>query len=200
MISGLLHSKASETTWHTEHAGRLAQSPVDHAVIYLDRMMKDGVRPNAVTVSVLVDAFGRHNPPRISEAKSLVEQLVNQTIISANNNKVMSALITVCGQDGDIQGALDAFQQLKRPDLIAINSFLTACARCGKDKMALRTFQHYFNTNKSNSGLQPDLISFSVILASQLQKCSTEGMYQASKFYNWMRQLDVSPDKPLVDL
>jgi hypothetical protein len=168
-------------------------------------MMRDGILPNDVTISTLVQALGRCKPTsRASEAKELVHKLESGGIGSfASNGKVATALIQACGIAGDIKGALAAFRALKRPDVVAVNAFLDACGRCCSDQLGLKTFRHFFGTERdfSSSILKPDVISYSIMITSLVKKNTADASSQAQKLYDEMTKLrNIFPDKAMVDL
>jgi pentatricopeptide repeat protein len=173
---------------------------VDEGLKLLREMMQGGVSPNAVTVSVLVYAMGKCNSPRVREAKSLVEKLERGKLIPPGNAKVVTALVQTCGLGGDVRGAIDSFRKLEQPDLVAVNTFMDACCRCNRDRLAVEAFDHYFRkTNVSN--LKPDVISYSVLISALLKKETDESIEHAVTLYREMKTMfKVFPDTTLVDI
>merc|ERR1719198_1502507 len=112
-------------------------------------MIKDGIRPNAVTISAIVGGFAKCDQPRITEAVSLLEKLEGEGLITANNTRISTALIQVYGAAEDVAGALRTFQTIQRPDLPAINALLDACVRCNDYEVARETFDFYFRGDTS---------------------------------------------------
>ena len=151
---------------------------VDQAIVVLKDMMQDGVRPNVVTVAILIEALGRCSRPRIDEAETLVAKLESNRIIPADNEKVKTAMIRACGSAGDLKASLNAFRGIRRPDVIAINAFMDASCRCGNDKVAFDTFDHFLGTNVT-TGVVPDVISYSVLINSLLKKSSVMAVSRA---------------------
>jgi pentatricopeptide repeat protein len=191
-ISGLVHRDWSDD-------GEIFDSYVDDAIKLLRQMMKDGIRPNAVTVSVIVDAFGKCDRPRVAEAVSLVDKLESDGVIAANNTKISTALVQVYGAGGDLDGAVQTFQRIRRPDIAAINALLDACVRCDNERMALKTFNHFFRGSKPQR--RPDVISYSIIISSLLKKMYYDGSKDARKLYEEMKfRRRIMPDNALVDM
>jgi pentatricopeptide repeat protein len=172
---------------------------VDQAIVILKDMMQDGVRPNVVTVAILIEALGRCSRPRIDEAETLVAKLESNRIIPADNEKVKTAMIRACGSAGDLKASLNAFRGIRRPDVIAINAFMDAACRCGNDKFAFDTFDHFLGTNVT-TGVVPDVISYSVLINSLLKKNSVMAASRAQKLYKQMRLRKITPDTALVDI
>lgn len=173
---------------------------VSEAIKVVPQMLRNGVRPNSITISVLVDGLGRCEHPRLAEAKALVTKLRNDGIIANDDLKVTTALIRTCGAGKDMIGALENFRQMKKPDIIAVNAFLDACCRCEKEKVAFETFNHFFS-NRSGGKLTPDVITYSVLIAALLKKGTPQAMQRTIVLYNEMRKRrDIMPDKALVDM
>ena len=188
-----------------DDAAVLTDEQVSEALNAFYKMMKSGIRPNDVTISVLILALGRCHPaPRVEEAKALVAKLEANGIVSApNNQKVATALIRVCRLAGDMDGALEAFQKLRKPDLVAVNTFLDACARCSSDPVvAVKTFRHYFGgENITSTRLEPDVISYSILICALLKQDTNGSSKEAERFYDEMKNARcIAPDKAMVDL
>lgn len=171
---------------------------VDEGMKVLRDMIHAGVRPNCVSVSVLVDAFGRCRIPRVTEASLLVDKLERQKVIPSGNAKVVTALVRTCGKAGDIQGVLQAFQKLSHHDTVAVNAFLDACCRCKREKIAVESFDIYFRKKKA---LLPDVISYSVLIGALLKQSTTDSLKRARNMYREMKVWGkIRPDAGLVDI
>lgn len=170
---------------------------VDEAIAVLRQMLREGIKPNAVTISVMVDAFGRCERPRVVEAKSLVSKLEAQGIISSHSPKIATSLVQLYGVVKDLKGAVESFRSIQTPDTAAVNAFIAACSRCDKDKLAIDTFGHYFRSDTHR--LQPDVISYSIMITAVLNN-SIEGSSRARKLYEEMRRRRIVLDNALVDM
>ena len=170
---------------------------VDEAIAVLQQMMREGIKPNAVTISVIVDAFGRCERPRVVEAKSLVSKLETQGIISSQSPKIATSLVQLYGVIKDLKGAVEAFRNIQTPDVAAVNAFIAACSRCDKDKLAIDTFGHYFRSDTHR--LEPNVISYSIMISAVLNN-SIEGSSRARKLYEEMRRRRILLDNALVDM
>jgi pentatricopeptide repeat protein len=174
-------------------------SHVDEAILLLRDMLKHGLRPNAVTVSMLLNAFGKCERPRVEEAKALVKKLEADNIVTANNTVIATVLVQVCGIGEDFTGACEAFRRVQSPDVAAVNAFLDACSRCNMDSALMQCFQRYFQGRKRI--LNPDIISYSTAIASLLKKNTILRSRQARALYEEMkRQRKIMPDNVLVDM
>lgn len=191
-ISGLAHRDKTMD-------GHSYEKYVDQAIMLLKEMMLEGTRPNTVTVSVLVGAFGKCDNPRISEALSLVNKLETDGIISRNNLRISTALIQVLGAAGSIDAAVDRFRGIKKPDVASINALLEMYINHDMDKSALVIFQQYFQS--ASAKLRPDVISYSTMIRSALKRGSQEGSREARRLYEEMKfRRRIMPDNALVDM
>ena len=201
-ISGLVAHTFDETDSKSDTGADFSFSHyVSEAIKLLSRMLKTGVRPNAVTISVLVDGLGRCDPPRLAEAKALVTKLRKDGNISGDDLRVTTTLIRACGAGHDLNGAVENFRQMNKPDVVAVNAFLDACCRCDQEKLVFETFKHYFGENSSNNNIVPDVITYSVLIAALLKKGTPQSMQRTILVYNEMRKKrGIMPDKALVDM
>jgi hypothetical protein len=99
-----------------------------------------------------------------------------------------------------MEGAMENFRQIEKPDVVAVNAFIDACCRCEREKVAFETFKHFF-VDKSGGNLTPDVITYSVLIAALLKKGSPQAMQKSIILYQEMRKKrDIMPDKGLVDM
>ena len=199
LISGLVEGRSARL-----------DARVDQAMGLLREMMKSGVRPDAITVSVLVEALGRCKTPRLTEAKLLVDRLLERkrkrgsyimTSSPHGDAKVLTSLVHVLGRAGDAEGALQAFRRIQQPDTVAVNALLDAGSRCGRPQVVTETFRFYF---KKTRLLKPDVVSYTAVIGSLLQqqqkKSTPEALRQARNLYVEMKnRAKIRPDNVLVD-
>jgi len=178
----------------------------------LGRMVKSKVRPNEITMSTIVGGMGRCYPPRIEEAKSIVAKLDRDGTISRGDKRIGTALIHTCGDNGDFEGSLEAYNAINEPDIIALNAFLDACCKCGDVRTALETFETTFagnsdsrsRGNRSSGGsrpFSPDVVSYTTLISALLEVGSSPASDRAHKLYDEMKSSwGISPDIALVDI
>lgn len=172
---------------------------IDKALLILREMIDQRVMPDANTVAIILDGFGNGLRPRMKEAITLVEKLESQKIIPTNHIRVMTALIRVCSSCNNLEGAITCFRRISRPDVAAINALIDAAVRTGNDKVAVETFDRYFQGEKPRA--IPDVVSYSTLIAAYLKKGTFDGTRAARELYQEMRfQRRVLPDKGLVDM
>ena len=174
-------------------------SKVDQGCSMLRICMKTGIRPSTATIATIVEAMGRCRPPRVSEALVLVDKLESDKIIPVASPKVITAVIRACGYAGEVSAALDALRRLEKPDLVAINAFLSVCCKCNCESTALQVFEFHFRQKRSVYRLAPDVITYSTLISSLMKTKKT--LPKATKLYHEMREQDkVLPDKTLIDI
>jgi len=165
------------------------------AVALLDRMIKLGVNPNAVTVTALVESFGKCIPPRVEEAKSLINKLDNEGLICKDDKQIATAFIKVCTTAGDFEGATMTFHAISDADLYAMNAYLHCCCCMGEIKIALSTFDEY----SKSKGIKPDVLSYSTLIYSLLKIDVPETNAKARDLYDKMKVEGIMPDTTLID-
>lgn len=173
---------------------------VEQAIELLRRMVTKGVRPTVSTISILLECLATCSRPRIGEATAIVERFERNGIIPINNAKVNTAMIRVYGAAKDIKGALEVFRRIEKPDIIAVNAFLDASCRTGEMKIAFDTFDHLFSQQSSTlDKITPDVITFSILISSQLRLNTVRAAKKAQGLYQDMRIRRIQPDILLVD-
>ena len=222
-ISGLLSDNESDNT-----EGQSSQAAnVAEALSMLQEMQDLNIRPNVVTVSVVIDGLGRCNPPRCDDARGLVQHLeftlrpksrtgyshsdVSARGISLSNKKIATALIRAYGRGNDVESAITAFRRIAVPDVVALNTLIDACCRCDQLKVALELFGKYVsferwetdNHTKGNAddiAIRPDVVTYTTLISSLLQLKSKSATKRAIRMYRDMKQTwMISPDTFLVD-
>jgi hypothetical protein len=201
LISGLVLSEKGQQPQEEMSLDSGMDVNVDEGINLLRDMMHLGVRPNAVTLSVLVYAMGKCSPPRVKEAKALVDKLERGNFVASGNAKVITALVHTCGLGGDLKCAVESFRKLEKPDLVAVNTFLDACCRSNRERLAGEAFDHYFRKTNLSFTLKPDVVSYSVLICAQLKKESEESTEHAQALYREMKTtFHIFPDTTLVDI
>ena len=216
-VSGLLSEDSrDETVGQSSHS-----IAVMDALKVLREMQEVGIRPNVVTVALIVDGLGKCNPPRCEEARELVNRLEHSTRthqhgqdssnswgISLKNNKVAAALIQAYGRANDAESALKLFDRIPSPDLVTLNSILDALCRCNQLKRALHLFKdcssyekwNQLNTPSGEVVIKPDVVTFTTLISSLLQLRSKAASQNALRLYSDMKSVWwIQPDTILVD-
>ena len=232
-ISGMFTEKSSddiESTGQSSHAANVLE-----ALNVMQEMQNLNIDPNVVTVALLIDGLGRCNPSRCNEAKDMVQHLelttrekrtrynggVDQSSdnrISLSNTKIATAMIRAYGRANDMDSAMESFQRIPVPDIVALNALLDACCRCGQLKVALEMFGKHVSFDKwknqeamNNLGksvttvneviiLKPDVVTYTTLISALLQLGSKAATKRASRLYTKMKETWwITPDTILVD-
>jgi len=198
-LSGMLSSGDLTNTTSTALSWN---DKLKYALVLLKKMIKDGENPNAVTIATLVDAFGKCSPPRIEEAKALVKKLDQDGYVTARHPRVATALIRTCSNGLDFEGATLAYQNIVRPDIVALNAYLDACCRCEEIKTALHVFsENTLNFQQGRKFIKPDVISYTVLISSLLNTGKSAASVQAQQLYQDMKRYwGIVPDRGLTDV
>lgn len=203
LISGLLGG--SQVQGLDDEAPRpdpVRDVDVDEALRILRDMIQAKVRPSPAIVSTLVRALAQCAPPRIREARLLVDKLERDGVIVAGSVKVATALISACGVAQDAVGCVEAFRSITRMDAVAVNAFLDACCRCGRDRLAFDTFDYYFRRKSSltRHRLKPDVISYTTLVSSLLKQPNSSAIKRAQQLYEEMKvRFSILPDNTMID-
>jgi len=174
---------------------------VDKGLEVLSSMMNAGIKPNAITITLFVDALGRSIPPRLDKAKALIQKTCNEGIIPFGSPMVSTALIRACGYASDLEGALIAYESISTPDLIAFNALLDTCCRCKQSKRAIQILER--NRQMREEGLSyitPDVASYGSIISCLLKVGTPAASNAVKKLYTDMKsEWMIAPDHVLID-
>lgn len=174
---------------------------VEQGIELLRRMMAKGTRPNVTTISTLLECFAKCSRSRIGEATAIVQRFEREGVIPIDDVMVNTAMLRVYGAAKDVMGALEVFRRIRKPDTVAVNAFLDAACRSGELKIAFDTFEYLFGPQvHSRHYLKPDVITFSILMSSQLRLNTVRGVRKAQNLYQDMRQRLIKPDHALVDM
>jgi len=176
------------------------------------------VKPNAVTVSTVVNAMGRcSSAPRVKDAIALVDKLERSNMVvfrGYSYARVATELVRTCGWGNDIRNVILSFRRFNKqqlePDLIAVNAFLDACCRCDRGDLAMESYRYYFEPTTSAKieedapppRLQADVITYSTLITHLLKSSSIQQSGQremARNLYTSMKQRGIQPDAGLID-
>ena len=174
---------------------------VDDALQLFGKMLNNGIYPNEITVSLLVDALGNCKPSRLDEAKALVGKMEKDGYIASNNARVATTLIRACARSSDLEGALTSYRAIEKPDVIAFNALLNAFCEGRRIKMAIDVLNaNWKKKEKDLSYIIPDVATFTILISSLLKVGTVEASKAAYKLYKEMRnEWGVVPDAGVVD-
>ena len=205
IVPGIVTFNALYSGLFTKSSDENMNNRVNQGLEIYEEMLTKGMCPNDVTLSVFVEAFGRCNPPRIDEARSLVQNFDDEGFVPIRSVKVVTALMRACSYDSDIKGVLSAYSKIEKPDTISFNVLVDSCCRCGQPKLALKLIEENQEKSLSRASqariVNPDVTTFSTLIAALLKVGNTAASSRAQGLYRDMKQFwGIKPDKGLVDL
>ena len=178
----------------------------EEAFDFLSQMTSSGIIPNAVTVATLVDFLAlRCEPARMEEAEALITHLEktgkNRSPYSVDK-RISTVLIKAYAKSKDLLSATRVFSRIQYPDVVALNTYLDTCCKCGKMKTALQTFQMYcVSKQQQQRKIAPDVITYTVIISALLEyKDNLKAAQKARELYWELKVVEGKlPDTGLVD-
>lgn len=209
LLSGLVQScqppeLSSCEVFDVHKAGPPCQidSSVDEAMAIFSTMDKFGINPNERTLSILIEALGKCNPPRVEEALTLLTRFKTGSSLSEGRIRVKTAMIKAWGAAGQLENAKSLFSSIKNPDVVAINSYMDVLCRHGEMADAFGVFSQFFSSPEKVVGtsLSPDVISYSILVNSLLGRGSLDSFRKAHWMYRDMKSRGVQPDNTLIDM
>ena len=96
-----------------------------------------------------------------------------------------------------MEGALATYRDLKRPDVIALNSLLSGFCDCGRVKMAIDILN---NSKKKKDSITPDVATYTILISSLLGVGTLDASKASFKLYKEMKnEWKILPDPCLID-
>jgi pentatricopeptide repeat protein len=130
--------------------GGYGQHGHQNDVFYMfEKMVNDGIRPDSVTFSLLLNACSRTGSSEKSRAyfKTMSEDFAIVPTLEHLNSVI--DLLCRAGQLGDAEAVMDKMPFW--PDLVVWHSILSACRNCGNRRLAKKAFKNILHLDGSNS-------------------------------------------------
>ncbi|CAN6232492.1 unnamed protein product [Urochloa humidicola] len=121
------------------------------AVGILGRMVGEGFRPNATTVSCVLSACGHLGMLKIGK---LIHCYAWRTCVGFGSS-VLNGLIDMYGKCGNLKGARWIFNEFSDRSLTTWNSLINCLALHGSSKCAIAVFNEM-----RDEGIEPDVVTF----------------------------------------
>mmetsp|Transcript_18983 Transcript_18983/g.29325 ORF Transcript_18983/g.29325 Transcript_18983/m.29325 type:complete len:398 (-) Transcript_18983:111-1304(-) len=186
----------------TTSAELVSDSTIEYAKDLLSDMLKARIRPDHVTVNLMLDAFGRSTSSRMDEALSILHAMEREGVVPRFDAKLYTTLIKGFGQNSDIAGARDAFYAIKRLDVFALNAFIDACCKCGDVKAGFKVYDEFVRNNGGDAtvSIVPDAATFSTLISGlgRLDSVLVGGKVR-EVYHEMKREWKITPDAGLVD-
>ncbi|KAG2659898.1 hypothetical protein PVAP13_1KG400000 [Panicum virgatum] len=136
--------------WNSIIAGCTQNGLFVEAVGILGRMVGEGFRPNATTVSCVLSACGHLGMLKIGR---LIHCYAWRTCCFGSS--VLNGLIDMYGKCGNLTGARWIFNEVSDRSLTTWNSLINCLALHGRSKCAIAVFNAM-----RDEGVEPDVVSF----------------------------------------
>ena len=165
------------------------------------------IRPNTVTINLILDALGRCSPPRMVEARAVLATAEDQGMVPRNSERLYTTLIKGYAFENNLVGVKEAFNSIgKKKDVVALNAYIDACSQCSNIKAGFQAFRDFAegdNKVRSTSTdlITPDVVTFSTLIRGLAQ---LDSKLTASKIRELYRDMisrwKIIPDIVLVDV
>ena len=159
-----------------------------HAMKLIQTMRQDGIQPNVVTFSAVINACAsasanlarkREEEDRsigmeevrlpMTRALKLLEAMKSPTSITKPNIVTYNAAIRACAEGLNLAGAFNLLRQLKddelKPTIVTYGSLMTACERVGDVEAASRVFRMVKEDNDDNDDIQANEIIYGAAIS-----------------------------------
>jgi len=181
--------------------GREWSTRVDAAVDIYTSLRYFGVRPNAITISMIIDALSRCYPSRFTEAKEILVVAEEAKIIRKDDIRVGTSMIRAHASIGDIEGCIKTYNKLEKKDLVSFNVLLDSLCKYGKVQKALLMFAQLSSKNSAREEIVPDVITYSILIGELLKVESSHALSNVKKLYKDMKfNRGIMPDCGLIDM
>ncbi|KAJ7530323.1 hypothetical protein O6H91_15G089400 [Diphasiastrum complanatum] len=178
--------KKDVISWTTMIAAYVQNGRCDGAHLVFEQMLQDGVKPNKVTFVSIFSAC--ITPAYLSKGKRIHNLFVNSGY--ELDAVVGTALVDMYGKCGSLQDAHAVFKNIDERDLVSWNAIMTAYAQHGHCRMALQLLGEM-----QQEGLQPDEVSFSIILEACADRVS---LAEGKLLHTFVNQKGLEQDVPLA--
>lgn len=162
---------------------------------------REGLLPNEITYGALMESYLKCG--LIEKVEEVYQEFVNKGKFSCNVI-IYTTLIRALSKKRDFDSAMAIYHKMLRENcklnLIAYNSLLDCCVKCGKYAEMLRIFEEmlkeYEKPNKGVNSAEPDLITYSTSIKGM---CKVGEMGKAMELYQIMKQKGLKLDEILFN-
>ena len=185
-----------------ESTGISLDERVKHATKYIS---ESNMRPNTVTINLILDALGRCSPPRMVEARALLSAAEEKGLVPLRSERLYTTLIKGYALEKNLIGAKEAFMSMRKRDVVALNAYIDACSQCGDIKAGFQVFKEHVDGNEESTMgtselVSPDVVTFSTLIQGLAQLDSKLAATKIQDLYKDMTsRWNIKPDVILVD-
>ncbi|KAI5061610.1 hypothetical protein GOP47_0024115 [Adiantum capillus-veneris] len=158
-----LHNSRDVITWTALIAAYARKGQSQRALNCFDRMQHEGISPNAVTYTCILNACATMGA--VVKGEEIHNVVAKQGLLE-NNIVLGNALIDMYAKCGALPKAQDLIERLPSRDVVSWNALIGGYAREGQGEQALTCFEHM-----QHEGISPDAVTYICILKA----CATIG-------------------------
>jgi len=164
---------------------------VDAAKGLYDEMRTLGLEMPEETYNSMMDGYVRIGD--MEGAERIFRELEGSTTPTVVS---FTTLLHGYGRAKDMVAAKSIFRQMRvrgiKPDRVALNTFLSACIRCGDMTLAYRVFEEMQRTGGS---VAPNVVTYGALILGQATDNNPE---EAWKLFEDMKEAGIAPSKLLL--
>ncbi|KAF8401910.1 hypothetical protein HHK36_012860 [Tetracentron sinense] len=164
-------SERDVTSWNALITGYSHSGEWLRALHLFNQMQSDKVKPNQVTIAVVISVCGHIGA--LEMAKEIHEYLQKDISVEKNAH-VFNSLIDMYAKCGSVDEAHRVFSEMPFKDIVSYNAMIVGFANHGHGEDALKLF-----SNLLLGGLQPDGVTFLGVLTA----CSHSGLLDLGRQY-----------------
>ncbi|KAI9114684.1 hypothetical protein K1719_014382 [Acacia pycnantha] len=154
----------------------------EEALQFFEVMRRCGFAPDSVTITTAISSCARLLD--LDRGREIHKELVSGVFLS--DNFVSSALVDMYGKCGDLEMAIEIFEQIPRKTIVAWNSMIAGYGLKGDSISCIKLF------NRMHSkGLKPSLTTISSIIMA----CSRSGrLLEGTLIHGYIVRNRIQPD------
>lgn len=178
--------------WNTVISCNYQSGKFEEALQYFELMRRCGFGPDSVTITTAISSCARLLD--LKRGRQIHKELVDSGFLL--DSFVSSALVDMYGKCGDIEMAVEIFEQIPRKTIVAWNSMIAGYGLKGDSISCLKLFNRMHN-----EGLKPSLTTLSsIIMACSRSARLQEGTLVHGYIVRNRIQPDIFINSSLMDL
>ncbi|KAK9152180.1 hypothetical protein Syun_010489 [Stephania yunnanensis] len=184
MIAGLLNNgrleeaislfmeieQKDDIAWTALISGFVSNGEYERAFTWFIDMIRESIKPNSVTLSsIICAAAGSASLNQGEQIHALVVKTEKAPDLS-----VLNSLVSMYAKCGNVWDAYKIFLSISEPNIVSMNSMITAFSQHGHGEEALQLFRHM-----QDKGHEPNQITFLGVLTA----CAHAGLVEEGKYH-----------------
>jgi len=177
--------------WNTIISCYYQSGNFKEALQYFSLMRKFGFEPDSVTITTAISSCARLLD--LNRGMEIHKELINSG--SLLDSFVSSALFDMYGRCGQLEKALEVFEQRPKKTVVAWNSLISGYGLRGDSISCIRLFKRMYH-----EGVKPTLTTLSSLIMVCSRFARLEGKFVRGYIIRNRIQPDVSINSSLMDL